>query len=122
MNRAAGAGLLLVVFMKLNDGNKDLLHGDFEERTQGVEVVHRRKAFSLLPLINRPRFFKAKISLKVTNRQAAFHAQTADIASRRCQVDHRKIRRVHQIASFFGFCGKRPDAGMLPDVRSSIQR
>ena len=53
-------------------GNQDLIHRNLKERAQCVQIIYGRKAFALLPLVDRPRLLKAEVALQIPNCQAAF--------------------------------------------------
>ena len=74
--------------MQFYNRNQDLIHRNLKEHSERVEIIYRGQAFALLPLVDRPRFFKAEVALQIPDGQAALHAQTADVVSRRDEIDH----------------------------------
>lgn len=77
-----------------------MLHRNFQQCTQCVQVIDGRKAFALLPFVNCLGLFKAKVALDVPNGQALFLSQAQDVFSRCGKVNNREIGLVRTIASF----------------------
>ena len=69
--------------MQFYNRNKNLIYRNLKEHSECIEIIYRGQAFALLPLVDRPRFFKAEVALQIPDGQAALHAQTADVVSRR---------------------------------------
>ena len=74
--------------MQFYNRNKNLIYRNLKEHSECIEIIYRGQAFTLLPLVDRPRFFKAEVALQIPDGQAALHAQTADVVSRRDEIDH----------------------------------
>ena len=68
--------------MQFYNRNKNLIYRNLKEHSECIEIIYRGQAFALLPLVDRPRFFKAEVALQIPDGQAALHAQTADVVSR----------------------------------------
>lgn len=71
-------------------GDEDLIYRDVQDVPERVQVIYRGEALSALPLVDRPRLFKAKVLLQVLYRQAALLAQPLDVAAGRREVDDRE--------------------------------
>ena len=80
--------------MQFYNRNQDLIHRNLKERSERVEIVYRGQALALLPLVDRAGFFKAEVALQLPDGQAALHAQTADVVSRRDEIDHGECLQV----------------------------
>ena len=81
--------------MQFYNRNQDLIHRNLKERSERVEIIYRGQALAPLPLVDRAGLFKAEVALPLPDGQAALHAQTADVVSRRDEIDHGVCLQVH---------------------------
>ena len=57
--------------MQFYNRNKNLIYRNLKEHSECIEIIYRGQAFALLPLVDRPRFFKAEVALQIPDGQAA---------------------------------------------------
>ena len=95
MNRAAGC-ILLPDFCDVRlCRNQYLLHGNLQQRAEGVEIVHGGKACSLLPFVDGLWCVEAEEGLHVPHAHTARIAQAEDVFSGGNGVDDRKGPDLH---------------------------
>ena len=82
--------------------DQEVLHGHLQQLGQSQQVVHRRQAFPMLPLIDGLGVLKAKVRLQIPHGELSGPAVPLDAAARFRQVDHRKssMHRSSTILSF----------------------
>ena len=56
--------------MQFYNRNKNLIYRNLKEHSECIEIIYRGQAFALLPLVDRPRFFKAEVALQLPDGQA----------------------------------------------------
>jgi hypothetical protein len=74
---------------------EDLVHGNLQQYAEGNEIINRRQALPVLPLVNCLGFLKTIPGLDVPDTQALRLSKPCDVPTGLCQINNRKFANCH---------------------------